>query len=546
MLSGATPNEFEFFCIYMIMITEPSVANKPNFISAMLQPEFYKHSVQSCELIETHISWVILTGDYVYKVKKSVDFGFLDFSSLEKRKFFCEEELRLNQRLAPDLYLDVVTISGTSTNPILEGGGEAFEYAVKMRQFSPDMQLDHMLARDELQPAMIDSIAELVAGFHQQVESAGDESEYGDPEHVLMPVKENFSQIRDRVKDQDSLKLLSELEQWSDSAFEKVTNSLIQRKENGYVRECHGDLHLRNLAWYKNKPLAFDCLEFNPNFRWIDVISEIAFFVMDLHDHERPDLAQRFLNRYLESTGDYIGCSVLRFYLVYRAMVRAKVDAIRTHQEGITKIEMDMANKEFHGYLKLAQTYTKQDKPYIIITRGKSASGKSTLTQPLLEKLGAIRIRSDVERKRMYGIKLDEDSHADREQGIYTPKATDNTYLKLLELTGFVIDAGISVIVDATFTKVEQRNLFRKLATEKKLNFVILEFIASDKILRQRIRERKDDVSDADLNVLESQIKNWSSLDSDEQDYLITINTEEVFDIEQLMSQIINSFKKPN
>jgi len=358
----------------------------PPLIRAMLKPEFYDHSVQNCQLIETHISWVILTGDFVYKVKKPVDFGFLDFSSLSKRKFYCEEELRLNRRLAPDLYLSVIAISGSADKPELMGSGKIFEYAVKMLPFSQDMQLDHVLARNELKQDMIDSIASLISDFHQTIEISKDDTNYGSPERVYQPVKENFIQIRERVTDQSKIELLSTLEQWSEETFNKMKNLFAQRKQKGFIRECHGDLHLRNLAWYKNKPLAFDCLEFNPNFRWIDVISEIAFFIMDLEDHKKAELAQRFLNRYLELSGDYEGCNVLRFYLVYRAMVRAKVDAIRTNQAGISKQESDEANKEFYSYLQLALTYTKKKKTFIIITRGMSASGKSTLTQPVLEK----------------------------------------------------------------------------------------------------------------------------------------------------------------
>jgi len=510
----------------------------PDFINAMLKSNFYSHPVSHCELIETHISWVILTGDYVYKIKKPVDFGFLDFSSLDKRKFYCEEELRLNQRLAPELYLDVIKITGTAVNPVLGGEGEALEYTVKMLQFSQDMQLDHVLARNELRPGMIDALADMVADFHKHIEIATADDPYGETEKIYQPVKENFTQIRDKVTDKVQLKLILVLEQWGEAEFIKIKNALVQRKKNGFIRECHGDLHLKNLAWYNNKPLAFDCLEFNSNFRWIDVISEIAFLVMDLQDHQQPELAHRFLNRYLELSGDYAGCSVLNFYLVYRAMVLAKVSAIRSHQSGITKIEMDSANKSFHDYLKLALTYTKQVTPCLIITRGMSASGKSTITESLLEKLGAIRIRSDVERKRLYSIKQSDDSHADTEQGIYSPDATEKTYFKLLELAGSIIDTGISVIVDATFTKKEQRNLFKQLATTKNVRFIIIEFVARDETLRQRIRGRKQDVSDADLGILEHQIKNWRPLEPDELDYLITLDTEAAINIETLMNRL--------
>ena len=510
----------------------------PPLISAMLKPKFYDHPVQSCQLIETHISWVILTGDFVYKVKKPVDFGFLDFSTLEKRKFYCEEELRLNLRLAPYLYLDVIQISGSTDTPVLAGKGKVLEYAVKMLQFSQDMQLDHVLARNELKQDMIDSIASLIADFHQTIEISRDDSDYGSPERVHQPIKENFIQIRERVTDQSKLELLSTLEQWSEDNFYEMKSVFSQRKQKGFIRECHGDLHLRNLAWYKNKPLAFDCLEFNPNFRWIDVISEIAFLIMDLEDHGQAEHAQRFLNHYLELSGDYEGCSVLCFYLVYRAMVRAKVDAIRANQAGISKQESDEANKEFYSYLQLALTYTKKKKTFVIITRGMSASGKSTLTQPLLEKLGAIRIRSDIERKRLFNIKSDHDSHANVEHGIYTTEATKKTYLKLLELAGSIIDAGLPVIVDATFSTVEQRKLFKELATKKQARFIILEFVATNETLKQRILGRKNDVSDADLNILENQIKNWQTLEQDEKTNSILIDTEKPFDIDKLLNRL--------
>ena len=510
----------------------------PLFIQLMLKPEFYDHPVQSCELIETHISWVILTGDFVYKIKKHVNFGFLDFSSLEKRKFYCEEELRLNRRLAADLYLEVIAISGSPENPELKGSGKAFEYAVKMQQFSQDMQLDHVLARNELRQDMIDSIASLIADFHQQIETAENSSDFGKPEQVHQPVKENFIQIRRLLTNKPKLELLSALEQWSEDTYFKIKNIFMQRKENGFIRECHGDLHLRNLAWYKDKPLAFDCLEFNPNFRWIDVFSEIAFFIMDLNDHKKAELAQRFLNRYLEITGDYEGCGVLRFYLVYRAMVRAKVDAIRAHQAGISQQEADEANRECYSYLQLALSYSKQKTPFIIITRGMSASGKSTLTQPLLEKLGAIRIRSDIERKRLFNIKPEQDSHANAEQGIYSPDATNKTYFKLLQLAEVILDAGLPVIVDATYSAFEQRNLFKELATKKQARYIILEFVVTDKTLKQRIRDRKNDVSDADLTILENQLNHWRPLQQAEKLDSILINTEESFEVKALLSRL--------
>ena len=510
----------------------------PHFIQAMLKPEFYDHHVETCELIETHISWVILTGKLVYKIKKPINLGFVDFSTLEKRKFYCEEEVRLNRRLAPDIYLDVIPIFGSAEHPELTGKEKVFEYAVKMQQFSHDMQLDHVLARDELRQDMLDSFANLIAQFHQNIDKAKSTSDFGNPEEIYQPAKENFIHIRKYINEQSKLDLLLKIEQWTDDTFNDIKNILEKRKRQGYIRECHGDLHLRNLAWHENKPLAFDCLEFNEDFRWIDVVSEIAFLIMDLDVRHQSELAQHFLNTYLEITGDYEGCHVLRFYLVYRVMVRAKVDAIRAAQAGISQEESDEANAEIVNYLQLALTYTQKTTPFIIITHGMSASGKSTITQPLLEKLNAIRIRADVERKRLFNIKPEQNSSANIQQGIYTKEATQKTYLKLLELTGNIVDAGYPVVVDATFSTRLQRFLFKKLAAQKHIRFIILNFITSEETLKQRIRNRKNDVSDADITVLENQITNWQPIEHDEKNNTISINTEEPLDIEQLLSRL--------
>jgi hypothetical protein len=259
---------------------------------------------------------------------------------------------------------------------------------------------------------------------------------------------------------------------------------------------------------------------------------------MDLDVHHQPELAQHFLNKYLELTGDYEGCSVLRFYLVYRVMVRVKVDAIRAAQIGISQQESDEVNAEIANYLQLALTYTQNIKPFIIITHGMSGSGKSTITQPLLEKIGAVRIRADVERKRLFNINPEQNASANIQQGIYTKQATDETYLKLLNLTESIIDAGYPVIVDATFSNFEHRTLFKKFATQKHIRFIILNFITAEKTLKQRIRDRKKDVSDADITVLENQIKTWQPIEPDEEKYSISLNTEEPLNIENLLDRL--------
>ena len=511
---------------------------QPDLIRSLLKPEAYDHPVTDIQLIETHISWVILTGEFAYKIKKPINLGFLDFSTLEKRHFCCDEELRLNSRLAAAIYLDVVAISGTRKQPLLQGAGEAIEYAVKMLQFPQQDQLDNMLANGELEKSHLDAIARLVAEFHTTTDVAADDSSYGDPEHVYQPVAENFSQIRRHLHTDKYNEQLDELEDWSKTRFTSLKPVFEQRKRDGYIRECHGDMHLRNLVWFNGEPLAFDCLEFNPSLRWIDTLSEVAFLVMDLQDRQQPELAQRFLNAYLEQCGDYQGMQVFRFYRVYRALVRAKVDAIRAGQQGITETEKREAEGDFFTYLKLAQTYTRLLKPRLIITRGMSASGKSTLTQPLLELMGAIRIRSDVERKRLFGIHAGADSKAGIDKGIYSFEAGLKTYEKLRFLAEALLDAGITVIVDAAFLKYEQRQPFMELADKKQIPFVIVEFTATADTLRQRIKARTHDISDADLSVLEHQLATSKPVDESELNSLIVIDTETAFDAASLLEEI--------
>ena len=512
--------------------------DQPELIRSLLKPDVYDHPVTDIELIETHISWVILTGAYAYKIKKPIDLGFLDFSTLERRLFCCNEELRLNSRLAAAIYLEVVAISGSRERPVLHGPGAAIEYAIKMVQFPQQAQLDNMLANGELENYHMDAIADLVAGFHTSTDVAAEDSNFGDPQHVYQPVAENFTQIRQHLPSNKYDEQLDALEDWSKEKFSSLKAVFEQRKRDGYIRECHGDMHLRNLVWFDGEPLAFDCLEFNPALRWIDTLSEVAFLVMDLQDRNQPQLAQRFLNAYLEHCGDYPGMRVLHFYLAYRALVRAKVDAIRAGQHGISEAEKHDAEEEFQAYLKLARCYTRISKPKLVITRGMSASGKSTLTQPLLELIGAIRIRSDVERKRLFGIKAGAESAAGIDKGIYSVEAGIKTYEKLLLLTNALLEAGITVIVDAAFLKYEQRQPFRELADNRQIPFVIIEFIASADTLRQRIKARKQDVSDADLSVLEHQLATAEPVHGSELANLIEIDTEKAFDAASLLDEI--------
>lgn len=520
--------------------------NQHNLIRALQNPSVYPHDADPLEMIETHISWVFLSGSYVYKIKKSLNLGFIDCSTLDKRKFYCEEELRLNGRLAPELYLEVVAITGTPDQPQLGGSGEAFEYAVKMRRFPQQALLSHMLEQQLLADTHISQIISQVADFHQSIPQATADIRYGNPHQVAAPVHENFVQIRERMHDPRHLELLDQVETWAKHQDESCESYFRQRKEQGFIRECHGDMHLGNMAVVDERVLIFDGIEFNPDLYWIDVMSEVAFLYMDLQNHGKPDFACRFLNDYLERTGDYEGLRVFRYYLSYRAMVRAKIACIRLSQQagdqaGQKAGQQSSDMQEFESYLELALSYTQPQQPVLFITHGLSGSGKSTLSGPLVEPLTAIRIRSDRERQRMLGKGKRQGEDSIIGEGVYSQDASLHTYGKLAELAEAVLQAGYSVIIDATFLERQFRNPFKQLADRLGVPINILFFRAEAEVLRQRVRDRQregSDISEADLSVLEHQLSTYVGLDEDEQSYTVTIDTESVSDSAQILALV--------
>ncbi|HBE92068.1 MAG TPA: aminoglycoside phosphotransferase, partial [Gammaproteobacteria bacterium] len=326
------------------------------------------------------------------------------------------------------------------------------------------------------------------------------------------------------------LQRLEMIETWSQHEFSAIRTLLEQRKQHGFIRECHGDLHLGNVVLLDGEIVPFDCIEFNDNLRWIDVMSEVAFLVMDIDDHDRSDLAWRLLNAYLEKTGDYEGLSVLRFYLVYRAIVRAKVAALRLSQTGLDDSETAAIHRELENYFSIAERCIRSRHPAMIIMHGLSGSGKTTISQQLIERLSAIRVRSDVERKRLHGLTPDESSESNLDEGIYDEQSTQHTYGRLAELAESTCNAGYPVIVDATFLRADQREWFRCLAEEMAVPFRILVCHTSHSILRERISEREalgQDASEAPVAVLERQLETHDSLSDEELTRSYTINTTE-------------------
>ena len=525
---------------------EASPADQAVLIEALRDPALYDHPVRDIRVRETHISWVILTGTYAYKIKKAVDFGFLDFSTLAKRHFYCLEELRLNRRFAPHLYLDVLVLTGDRHRPQWGGAGRPLEYAVRMRQFPQHGLLSAIAARHGLTSAHADEIGRLVAGMHAQVDRATLDSPHGRPEDVHHWVMENFAHIRPSLYDVDDLQALDRIGAWCVQEFHGRSSFIEERWRNGYVRECHGDLHLGNLAMVDGRITPFDGIEFNPQLRWIDVMSEVAFLFMDLQDRGYAGLAWRFLNGYLRQTGDYAGLELLDYYLVYRALVRAKVAILRLAQPGLDMAEQQAVRDEYQSYMDLAGQCTGQRRQALIITHGLSGSGKSWYAERLAEQLGAIRIRSDVERKRLYGYSADADTDSGVKSGIYTSAASVRTYEQLARLAQHGLDADYPVIIDATFLKRQQRDRFRQLAASAGVPLLILACDAPQDTLRRRILMRQaadSDPSEAGIAVLEAQLQSQESLGEDEQGDIFMPAPEDAESIEVLADRMAGRMK---
>ena len=502
-------------------------------IRALQNPALFPHPVEGFQLIETHISWVLLTGDYAYKIKKPMNFGFLDFTALSQREHFCHEEMRLNQRLTEGLYLDVLPITGSAEAPVLGGEGEAIEFALKMRQFPQGQMLNTLQANGELTAAHMDQIAQQLADFHERAPRVPQDNPLGAPESVMAPVEQNFEQIRPFLTEPADLAQLDSLQAWARTSFERLGELMATRKAEGFVRECHGDVHLGNATLIDGRVVIFDCIEFNEPFRMTDVYADTGFLVMDLEDRGMKSLARRFLSQYLELTGDYQGLELLNFYKAYRAMVRAKV-ALFSLSGDADGVQRATTLRTYRNYANLAESYSAIPSRLLAITHGVSAVGKSHVAMRLVEALGAIRVRSDVERKRLFAEAADT-------AALYGEAASNATYARLHTLAGQILRAGLPVVLDATYLKHAQRMAAAEVASDTGVPFLILDCQAPDAVIASWLAQRQSenvDPSDATLEVIQAQQQQRDPLVEDELPHCKQVNTHESSSMDQLIEQI--------
>ncbi|HET8637274.1 MAG TPA: AAA family ATPase [Acidobacteriaceae bacterium] len=495
---------------------------------ALQYPRAWPDPVDSVELIETHISTVLLGGDYAYKLKKPVNLGFVDFTRLDQRHYYCTEELRLNRRLAPRVYLDVVAVTEDAAGPRFGDAARVVDWAVKMRRFPQSALLGKRAQNKVLEPDLIERLAAMLAGFHAGAPVATDS--YGAPERITRRALENFEALAHTFTTEEQEARLQRLYSWTQEAAQRLAPVFEQRRRQGHVRECHGDLHLDNIILWEGELAAFDCIEFAPDLRWIDTANDIAFTIMDLHFHAQPAAAHHLLNAYLENSGDYDALALIPFYSVYRALVRAKIDALLLEEHTAPETRRTtMARME--RYLALAEHLARPAPAALVITYGVSGSGKSTAAQALVQRLGCIRLRSDVERRRLMGLGKHAPTGSTLDGGAYTREQTRQTYARLHMLAGHVLAAGFVSVVDATFLDQAQRRCFADLAKERNAKFVILDLETSPAQLRARLVQRRAagrDVSEADLEVLEQQLQRREPLDASERKHAITVLAEKL------------------
>lgn len=494
----------------------------PPLIQQMMRSEFYA-SEAPVQLIQTHVSYVLLTGAYAYKLKKPVNFGFLDYSTLEKRKHFCEEELRLNQRAAAELYLEVVPISKTETEAGIRyqfgDTGDVVDYAVKMRQFPQETLLTSLFDRDELTEDLLQELARVIADFHLKTYTDDRIRSFGEVAQVREAFDQNFEQTEHYIGGPQTQQQFDETQAYCNRFFAEQGALFVDRMRHDWIRECHGDLHLRNICYWNNKLLLFDCIEFNEPFRFVDVMYDVAYIVMDLEARQRRDLATLFLNTYVEQTGDWEGLQVLPIYISRQTYVRAKVTSFLLDDPGVPEVEKQKAFETAATYYRMAWEYSQTRQGQLMLMCGLSGSGKSTVARQLAKQSGAIHIRSDAVRKHLGGIPLHQRGGAD----LYAPEMHQKTYDRLLDLGVKLANQGYTVILDAKYDRQAFREAVINAAQQHNLPLHIIHCDAPTEVLRDRLQQRTGDITDATVDLLPQQ--HLDPFTATEQAYVSTIDT---------------------
>lgn len=510
-----------------------AIYSKEEILKAFQKPNLFPHATRHIDCLETHLSWIVLTGEYAYKIKKPVNLGFQDYTSLSKRKYYCELEVELNHRFSKEIYIKTMPIFGSLLDPSFkqQGNLDVIEWIIQMHQFPESAILASKAKEHSLSLTIIKKLARNIAEFHQLAKVCPLHELYGTPAHTLKQVKDNFSALKMLLsnssilqcfsKNSSILQQINEIEALSLSQHTMLSELINKRKQNGKIKECHGDLHLNNIVLIHDNPIPFDCIEFSEDLRWIDTFNDCAFLAMDLDYCQLGSLGNYFINHYLEHSNDYEGYCLNDYFKAYRGMVRAKVSCFSIEQLIKGKsTEISHYVEEIENHLLLAKQCLTQNHPKLWITYGVSLSGKTTATDKWILQEKGVRLRSDVIRKHLFNLNPFTVTPNTMAEKIYSKEANNRVMQELYQLTSLLLKHNISVCVDATFILKEHRILFRKLAEDLNFPFSILTFPATIDELKERALMRQQsvekDASDADLDIALQQLKIIEPLDQEE------------------------------
>jgi len=468
----------------------------PEIVQALLETKAYPETPTKVEMVQTQMSFVFFAGDYVYKIKKPVNLGYLDYTTLEKRKFFCEQEIQLTRRLCASTYIGVVPVTRDKSGISINGKGETIEYAVKMRRLPQDSMMDVLLSKNQVSPEMIKRVAEKLVKFHQSTQTSARISLFGTLGTIKQNTEENFTQTEKYFGRTVTQEQFRRIKEYTDNFVKKFASLFDKRVMEGRIRDCHGDLHAAHIC-ITDDICIYDCIEFNERFRYCDVASEVTFLAMDLDHYGRADLAHLFVNSYTERSEDKELKELLGFYKCYRAYVRAKVNCFKVDDPHISEAERQETLEIARSYFDLAEFYTRP-KPVLLITTGLVGTGKTVLAQALAKRLGLAVISSDVFRKQLASIPVSEHHFEEFASGIYSTDFTRKTYDTMFSEAKSILTEGGSVILDASFIKAEERLKAKELAGETGANFFIIECSLDEERIKQRLAQRLKEGSPSD------------------------------------------------
>jgi aminoglycoside phosphotransferase family enzyme/predicted kinase len=509
--------------------------NQGMLFDHLKNPKFYGPHVTSVQLLQTHISYVALTGTYAYKIKKPVNFGFLDFSTLDKRKYFCLEELRLNKRLCPEMYLDVLPITKRDNTLALDGDGTIVEYALKMKEFPQECIMTNMLQQGKISEETIDHLITILVDFYTTQEPTEEITNYGALPSVKQNIDENFEQTRPMIDITVPKETFWYIKDEVAKFFERKKEAFERRMKEGRIYDCHGDLHSGNIVVSGESIHIFDCIEFNDRFRFCDVASDVGFLAMDLDYLNHPYLSSYFIEKYVEKSKDPGILSMLNFYKSYRAFVRGKVYGFQLNDPHIDPITKERLLTSAKRYFELSQYYTrlfsldlKKNKPLIFLVTGLSGTGKSTVARKISVDYHATLINTDIMRKEAAGIDRYEQHHDQYNTGLYDPKRIDETYKQVMQHASQSLKKGENVVLDATFQKKKYREMAAHIAGKHQAKVVIVQCICPDAIIKKRLddRVRKKSVSDGRWEIYQVQKTTFEPFTVDEKCHTIDTSNE--------------------